>query len=355
MDKSANNKNTPKIKTAILGYGRSGSTLHADAIEKSDDFNIVCVCDIDGEARERAHKRFNCKVYADYKEMIQEDIDLVVIVTRSHQHCEMTCDCLTAGDNIKSVLVTKPWALNSGEAEKMIAAANTSGKMLMPWLPARWGSDLTRLRELIQSGIIGKIFQIRRSEYIFSVRHDWQTQSEYGGGYLLNWGPHLVDQPIQLAGSPVKSVYSEMRQIINPGDVEDVFYAVIKTVDDIIIISEFNVAAAKLPNWIIQGDGGTIFVEGDKIEIHRAVPVNTSDKSSYGTAYKIEVSIDEKSLDGSINGSNRYGDADIIYANIAEGIRGENKYNITPDSALQLTRVLDAVRLSGMSGQVVHL
>ncbi|MCL1792992.1 MAG: Gfo/Idh/MocA family oxidoreductase [Oscillospiraceae bacterium] len=343
----------PKIRTAILGYGRSGSTLHADAIEKSGDFVLTDVCDIDEKARNAAVRRFQCRAHEDYRTMAKrDDIDLIVIVTRSHQHCEMTCECLAAG---KNVLVTKPWAQNAGEAEKMIAMSKESGKLLLPWLPARWGGDLMRLRELVNSGIIGKIFQVRRSQYIFSARHDWQTLKKCGGGYLLNWGPHLVDQPIQLAGSPVKSVYAEMRQIINPGDVEDVFYAAMKTENGITVISENNVAAPKLPNWVVQGDAGTIFAEGSKIEIHRATPIEPKDKGGYGTAFDIEISVDEKSLDNSVNPSNLYGDALDVYSNIAGAIRGTNNYDVTLESALRLTRVMDAIRLSGEKGQVVYL
>ena len=247
-----------KIKAAILGYGRNGSTMHADAIEKSVDFELTAVCDTDENARNRAHARFNCRVYENYHDMLgKEQLDIVIIVTRSSQHCEMTCDCLEAGSN---VLVTKPWALDQAEAEQMISAAESSGKMLLPWLPARWSCDFLRLRELIGSGAVGKVFQIRRSEYSFGIRLDWQTLKKYGGGYLLNWGPHLVDQPLELLGKQAKSVYAEMRCIINPGDAEDIFYAVTKTADDVIIISEFNICAGKMPNWIIQGDRGTIFV-----------------------------------------------------------------------------------------------
>lgn len=86
------------IKTAILGYGRSGSTLHADPIENLPEFDLTAVCDIDPNARDKAFDRFKCRTYDDYKEMlVKEDLDLVVIVTRSDQHCEMTCDCLEAG------------------------------------------------------------------------------------------------------------------------------------------------------------------------------------------------------------------------------------------------------------------
>jgi len=109
------------LKTAIIGYGRSGSSLHADPIDKLPDFQLTAVCDIDPAAREKACQRFHCKAYDDYKTMLaNEELDLVVIVTRSDQHARMACDCLRAG---KNVLVTKPWALHAGQAEEMIAAA----------------------------------------------------------------------------------------------------------------------------------------------------------------------------------------------------------------------------------------
>jgi predicted dehydrogenase len=335
-----------KIKTAIIGYGRSGGTMHAGAIEKSPVFTLAAVCDIDEKAREEAYKRFSCRVYEDYFKMLEsEELDLVVIVTRSSQHSEMAGDCLAAG---KNVLVTKPWALNRGEAEKMIAAAKKSGKLLLPWLPARWGADLTRLCELVGSGVIGKIFQVRRSEFTFGKRRDWQTQKEFGGGYLLNWGPHLIDQPIRLLGKPIKSVYADMKQIINPGDAEDMYYAVMKNADGAVIISEFNIGAGDMPNWIIQGDLGTIYVRGGEIEIHRAEFPDELDGASYRNETKITVTKESVSGD-------RYGDTHEIYAHIAEAVLGGAAYAVSPESALELTLVLDAVRSSSETGEVVYL
>lgn len=345
-------ENDNRIKTAILGYGRSGSTLHADAIEQLPEFDLAAVCDIDPKARNKAYDRFKCRLYDDYTQLLNDDIDLVVIVTRSYQHCKMTCDCLRAG---KNVLVTKPWGLNSGEAEEMIRAAGDSGKMLLPWLPARWGGDLIRLRELIQSGVIGKVFQIRRSEFSFGTRQDWQTQKKYGGGYLLNWGPHLVDQSLQLLRQPAKSVYAEMRQIINPGDVEDVFYVVAKTVENVIVVSEFGVGADKLPNWVIQGDRGTIYVKETEIEIHKAIFAESLDPNAYRNEVKMDVKVDEVCGTNRITMGNRYGDAAVIYAHIAEAIRGRQPYGVSLDSALGLTRLLDAARKSSEMGQVVYL
>lgn len=341
-----------KIKLAILGYGRSGSSLHANAIEKLPEFDVTAICDIDETARNKARERFGCRIYVDYKEMLEkEELDLVVIVTRSDQHTEMTCDCLKAG---KNVLITKPWALNANDGEKMIAAANESGKMLLPWLPARWGDDLIRLRELIQSGIIGKVFQVRRSEFTFGMRNDWQTEKKHGGGYLLNWGPHLVDQPIQLLGENIKTVYGQMRQVINPGDVEDVFFGVLTTESGAIIVTEFNIGAEKLPNWMIQGDKGTIFVNEKGIEIHKAI-FGKVGENDYRSPVKMEVISDEVDGDNRITIKNRYGDALVIYQHIAKAICGEIPYAVTTESALKLTKVLDGIRKSSETSSVVQI
>ncbi len=213
-----------KVRTAILGYGRNGSSMHAGAIEHNADvFEMAVVCDIDPGRRKEAAERFGCEVYSDYHEMLaKEQLDLVCIITRSDQHCAMTCDCLAAGVN---VLVTKPWAVDAAEAQRMVKAEKASGKQLLPWLPARWGSDLRRLQELMADEAIGKVFLVRRAVCSYATRCDWQTERRFGGGYLLNWGVHIIDPPMVLMGSPVQSVYGRMKQTINPGDVEDVFIA----------------------------------------------------------------------------------------------------------------------------------
>ncbi|HBQ63766.1 MAG TPA: hypothetical protein DD727_02345 [Clostridiales bacterium] len=333
------------VKTAVLGYGRSGSTLHAGPIEKLDDFQMTAVCDIDPRALEQANKRFQCNLYEDYQDMlVKEDLDLVVIVTRSHQHAPMAIDCMKAG---KNVLVTKPWAVNVEEAREMIRTAAETGTQLLPWLPARWGCDLKRLRELVRSGIIGRVFQIRRSVFTFGIRHDWQTLKECGGGYLLNWGPHIVDQPIQLAGGRVKSVFAHMKQIINPGDVEDMFFGMLKTEEDITVVVEHNIAASGLPDWVVQGDRGTIFVRGKQVEVHKTTFPETFDPGEYRNP--VTISVGKEELTG-----NPYGDQFEIYVHIARAVRGEEPYAISLDSALNLSVVLAAIRQSHETGETVR-
>lgn len=342
------------IRTAILGYGRSGSTLHADPLQREcERFKVQAVCDISPEARAAGAARFACAGYDDYLEMLRrEPLDLVVIVTRSDQHAEMACACLQAG---LAVLVTKPWAVNAEEAERMMAAARAGGGPLLPWLPARWGCDLRFLQKHVAEGTIGKVFMIRRSEYSFARRCDWQTCRRHGGGYLLNWGPHIIDQALQLAAEPASTVYGQMRQIINPGDVEDDFHATLVTASGLVLNGEFSIAARGLPNWVVQGDRGTIFIHAGNAEIHQARFADSATAANYGTPATMEITRCNLEEAGSPFGTNRFGDAFEIYPAIARALNGEEPYPATPESALQLTRTLDAVRLSAAENRVVSL
>ncbi len=340
------------IKTAILGYGRSGSTLHANPLEQlTQDFRVTAVCDIDPEARNKAQARFGCAVYGDYHLMLRnEPLDLVVIVTRSDQHCAMTCDVLQAG---VPVLVTKPWAVEATEAERMVTVAAETGTPLLPWLPARWGCDLRRLKELLAEGVIGKVFLVRRREFSFGLRQDWQTERRYGGGYLLNWGPHIVDQAVELLDEPVRSVYGQLRQVINPGDVEDMFYAVLKTSSGALLTCEYTIAIDKLPNWVIQGDRGTIFVKEKTLEIHQVQWPEKLDETAYRNKPEIRVTTEDLEGNSHISMGRRYGDPYVIYPEIARALRGEQPFAVTPAHALQVSKLLDAIRESAARDQTI--
>jgi predicted dehydrogenase len=340
-----------RIRTAILGYGRSGSTLHADPLERlSADFDLAAVCDIDAGAREKAGRRFGCALHEDYRTMLAAGgLDLVVIVTRSDQHCAMTCDCLEAGVD---VLVTKPWAVDEAEARRMIDAARSSGRRLLPWLPARWGCDLLRLKEIVASGAIGKVHLVRRAEMTLGTRSDWQTLRRHGGGYLLNWGPHLVDQPVQLHGGRVRSVWGDTKRLINPGDAEDQFTAVLTLDDGALVIAEIGVGAAVLPTWVVQGTDGTIVVRDLAIEVHRATARQAGE---YRGDARLEVDREDLGSAHCITMANRYGDAMAIYPHIVRTLRGEEPYAVSLDSALGLTRVLDAIRRSAATNAVIRV
>lgn len=335
------------IKTGIIGFGRSGETLHGDTIAQIPDYRITAIADADEKRLAVGKTKFSCAVYQDYQEMLKkEDLDLAVIVSRSDQHCPMTCDCLKAK---VPALVTKPWCVNEAEARKMIDLEQSTGVTIYPWLPSIWGTDTARLKEIVVDGTIGKVFCIRRSVATFGVRNDWQMWKQYGGGYVLNWGPHLVDPPIHVLGSPAVSVYAKTRLVINPGDTEDIFFAVITLANGATVHAEYTIAVTSPAGWFVQGDRGTVVVNGTDLAINRAEIAAPADPTqTYSMQAKSEVV--QETL-----GPATYGDASVIYRDLAQAIQGGKAFRVDSAHALRLTRVLDAIKLSSAENRVVSL
>lgn len=322
--------------------------MHVDAIARDSRFRVVAVCDTNPHQRHMASDRFGCSVYGDHREMLDaEHLDLVCIITRTDQHCPMTCDCLRAGTN---VLVTKPWAADADEARLMIATAEAAGRQLFPWLPARWGCILRRLQELIQRRAVGEVFLVRRTAGSFATRSDWQTRRVYGGGYLLNWGPHIVDPPMVLMQSPVESVYGRLKQTINPGDAEDLFFAVLNLANGCLIQVEYTVTNEPLPDWIIQGDRGTIVVIGNELTMRQGTPSTPDDPTDYARMAQASSKTLREHVPGNI-----YGNEDDVYDAVARALCGEQPFPVTTSDALELSIVLDAIRKSDRRNQVIQV
>ncbi len=322
--------------------------MHAGAVEQNPDMQMAGVCDTDPERRQEAADRFGCPVYEDYKEMLRvEDLDLVCVITRSDQHCDMSCDCLEAG---VPVLVTKPWAVSEAEARRLVQIQARTGVQLLPWLPARWGCDLRRIRDLVSAGEIGGVFMIRRAVSSFGTRNDWQMELEHGGGYLLNWGAHIIDPPVLVMEGTVQTAYGRMGKAINPGDGEDFFHAVLTLSDGTVVQVEYTVAVDCLPGWVVQGDRGTIVVRDGELEVHQVNPAQPDDPTKYSTMTESEGAQSTETLVGL-----PYGDEHEVYREIVQALRGEAPFAVTPAHAYELSCVFDAVRLSASENRVVGM
>ncbi|MDD5603389.1 MAG: Gfo/Idh/MocA family oxidoreductase [Eubacteriales bacterium] len=335
-----------KIRTAVIGCGRTANELHGLVLLKHPGFCVTAACDINREAAEKYGGMFSCKTFTSHSEMLDsDDFDFVIVLTYSNNHAEIALDFLNAG---KNVMITKPWALNVKDADTIIEASRENGVMVMPFIPCHFGSDLAKLKEVVAAGTIGKVFQIRRSQVTFGKRSDWQTLKAYGGGYLNNWGPHLLDQVLAFVDEPVVQVYADTKQVINPGDAEDMFYAILKTKSGVLVNVEYNIMTEYLPNWVVQGDKGTIYMTADDMEIHEvSYPVN-DDPSAYRST--VNVSRTQMKVEGK-----RFGDHYAIYTHLENVLRGKEPYIVSLDYARHLTEVICAIHESADCGKLIKI
>lgn len=209
------------LKVGIIGQGRSGRNIHGNLLVRlADKYKIVAVADGLEDRRVRAESEYGCKAYATYEEMVaNEDLDLVVNASPSDLHFPISLDLLNKGVN---VLCEKPLAKSPAEVDQLIAAAQKSGKVLAVFQQSRYMPAFLKIREIIDSGVLGRIVQVDFTNNNFARRWDWQTLQANNGGNLLNTGPHPVDQALQLFGTDIMPQITCIMDRANTfGDAED--------------------------------------------------------------------------------------------------------------------------------------
>lgn len=145
------------------------------------------------------------RVYESYEEMLQDDaVELVVLGTPHETHLPLTVQAAKRG---RHVVVDKIMALSAAEADQMIEAAERHGVLLSVFHNRRWDSDFLTVKRAIDQGLIGEVYTVESSVVGYRRPPEgqlpWRFHKKHGGGPFRDWGAHLMDQAVQLFGSPV--------------------------------------------------------------------------------------------------------------------------------------------------------
>src|SRR5437588_9551831 len=125
------------LRVAILGQGRSGRDIHgAHLSQASERYRIAAIVDPLEERRARGEAEYGCETVADHRPLLERnDLDLVVNAAPSRFHVPLTLEFLKAGFN---VLCDKPLASQVADVDRLIAAAEASGKRLPIFQQSRY-------------------------------------------------------------------------------------------------------------------------------------------------------------------------------------------------------------------------
>ncbi len=211
------------IRIGLVGLGRAGRGFHVpDMLERPDQFKIVAACDIIFERAEKLSQECGCSAYDNIDDLLKnEEVEVVDIATRNCDHYQMAVKALAAG---KDVMLEKPVTLTDAELADLLSKTNKPG---LPKLILRHNRRLEpgfmEMMKILKSGVLGNVFEVQLSEYGYQRRDDWQTISDFGGGQMLNWGPHLIDHALQFLGAPVTNMVVDNIQAAAGGDCEDHF------------------------------------------------------------------------------------------------------------------------------------
>ncbi|SDJ32775.1 Gfo/Idh/MocA family protein [Salimicrobium halophilum] len=147
------------LKAAIIGCGSIAQNRHLIEYRNNEETEITAVCDIVEERAAIAGQIYGAKTYTDYEDLLnKEEVDVVSVCLPNYLHAPVSIAALETGAH---VLCEKPMATSSEEADRMIEAAEKSGKKLMIAHNQRFVKSHVKAREIIESGEIGKVYSFR--------------------------------------------------------------------------------------------------------------------------------------------------------------------------------------------------
>lgn len=348
MTKKKATKGKP-IRIGIVGIGRAGWGMHCPELAgKESMFRITAACDLIPERRAQMKEKYGCRTYTRIADLIADpEVDLVDIATRSSDHCQHALAALKAG---KDVFLEKPITLTYAEALKLKQAAAKSKGRIFFRHNRRYEPAFVHIGEIMASGILGDVFEIKLRRGGYQRREDWQTIKRYGGGQLLNWGPHIVDHGLRLLGAPLKKVWSDLKCIAAAGDAEDHLKIILTGQNGRIVDIEISGAAlAGEPEYIVSGAKGVLVCDGQTIRLKYLDPKNKltprkADKGTpgYGGFGKPEKLVFvEKKFDVS---PREKVDMTLIWDELYDALRNRKKFRISTDEALEVMRVIDLAK-----------
>jgi scyllo-inositol 2-dehydrogenase (NADP+) len=260
------------IRLGIVGLGRAGQGMHLSEISgKTDKFRVCAVCDIIPERANSIAEKYGARAYTSIEEFLKApDIELVDIATRSIDHYVHAKVALAAGRN---VFLEKPFCVSYAQAKELADSSNKPGTpRLFLRHNRRWEGKFNQFMDLADNGELGDVFYVHIRRNSFDGRNDWQTLKEFGGGQLLNWGPHIIDQALQFCSGDYISLFSDLRQINASGDCEDVVRILFKGVNGRLVDMEICCAAAlQGPEYELYGSRGAAVDQGNTIRVRKLV------------------------------------------------------------------------------------
>jgi predicted dehydrogenase len=191
------------FKWGVLGPGGIAKAF-AEDLKKLDGHSIAAVGSRTLSNAQSFAKTFGGTAYGSYEELVADSqIDAIYVATPHPAHKDNVILALNAG---KPVLCEKPFAVNALEAQQMVDAAAKNSVALMEAMWARFLPHYAKVREIIASGVLGKIHTIQadHGQRLADQNIPRLVEPSLAGGALLDLGIYPVSFAHMILGNPSK-------------------------------------------------------------------------------------------------------------------------------------------------------
>jgi predicted dehydrogenase len=267
-----------KIGIGVLSFAHGHAGAYCQRLLSYDDVQLVACWD-DHEQRGRTSADRFGMTYSPHVEDVLDNpaIHGVIVTCETNRHAELVLAAASAG---KSILCQKPMALTLADCDRMIAAVERAGVPFMMAYQMRHDPSNRKIKELIESGAIGKIGLLRRRHCI-PVLFDpnfvngltrWHYDVEKNRGMFMDDASHATDFIHWMLGRPV-SVMAEIGNTLTdiaPDDTGVAIYNFASGAMAVLVNSSVTLAGENTTE--VYGDQGVIIQNHDDLPSTNVTP-----------------------------------------------------------------------------------
>ena len=323
------------MRVGIFGYGLAGRTFHAPLI-KIAGFDIVAIQTSNPERARQAKEDFpNAAICSDSAELLSHNLDLAVVASINTAHEQNAKAAIDAG---VAVVVDKPMAVTLAGTRELFNYAESKGVPITVYFNRLWDSDTLTIKKNIE--LVGTPHRFEAHFERFRpdlAAQSWreQTDSEHGGGLLLDLQTHLVSTAIDCFG-PAKLKYAKVQSVRGASD-DDVLL-ILEHENGVVSSLAVSAIAGKIgPRAVLLGSKGAIVAEklDPQEPLLRAGEWDVGDRRS-----KIEFHQGDNvsPIDA------MPGDYSQFYIRMREFLRGNGSIPVSKSLALQVAEIIEQAR-----------
>lgn len=352
----------PPITVGLIGFGYAGQTFHAPLIRATPALRLVAVASRDAP---KVHAALGHDVEATGAEamLARDDIDLIVIATPNDLHHPQALAALRAGHH---VVVDKPFALDAQQARELVDEAQRSARLLSVFHNRRWDSDFLGLEQVLGQGLVGRPVELisHFDRYRPQVRARWREGGGPGSGLWLDLGPHLLDQALQLFGTPT-AITLDQATLRDGALADDYFHASLRWASGPhaglrVHLHASALAARPGARFTLHGTAASYTVDGlDGQEAALKAGADSAQICSPETWGRDDRHARLWTANNDITSTTPMclppGAYPQYYAAVAQAIRGQGELPVTARQALAVQQLLDAGRQSARERREVPL
>jgi predicted dehydrogenase len=195
------NSDSEKFNWGILGPGGIAQAFAKD-LTFIHGHTIAAVGSRSLENAQKFSAQFGGTAYGSYEELVADPtVDAIYVATPHPAHHDNVILALNAG---KPVLCEKPFAVNAKQAQSMVDAASRKSVALMEAMWARFLPHYAKVREIVESGVLGPILSIHadHGQRLADQGIARSIEPELAGGALLDLGIYPVSFAHMILGNP---------------------------------------------------------------------------------------------------------------------------------------------------------